>query len=155
MIDFTELEQASQQALGLARTQGLTLRGNVTTPMEDHCIRLRTPRIINDAIEASPELKSFAESRAQMESQIAMEWIYDNIDAVPVSDGQIRVTAIGDASDKKELQRLLKVMASSYVNYVDDHFRQSLTAVWADPAKSAGKVTQEPSRWRVNWTFRR
>ena len=71
------------------------------------------------------------------------------------SNGQIRVTAIGDASDKKELQRLLKVMASSYVNYVDDHFRQSLTAVWADPAKSAGKVTQEPTGWRVNWAFRR
>ena len=152
VVDFTELEEKSQQALALARTQGLVLCPIGGTNAERHYIRVRTPRVILDALEASPKLRSFAESKAQKQP---LKWIYENTEAVPVSDHQIRVTVFGDASEEKELQHLIETLATAYVDYLDSSYKKTLSAVWADPTKPTGTITKEPSGWRVRWNFGR
>ena len=112
------------------------------TPREDHCIRIRTPRIINDALEASEDLKAFAEGK----SAKPVEWIYNHIEAVPVGDYRIRVMAIGDASDARELQHLVEALSNAYRGFLLDGTSSS---------KSLIEIKPEKTGWRVQWRFAR
>ena len=140
-FDATKMEAAAAQRAKRLAAQGVQLC-MPGTPREDHCIRIRTPRIINDALEASEDLKAFAEGK----SAKPVEWIYNHIEAVPVGDYRIRVMAIGDASDARELQHLVEALSNAYRGFLLDGTSSSKPLIEIKPEKTG---------WRVQWRFAR
>jgi|GEM_PF-4253122 len=112
----------------------------MTTPTEDHCIRIGSPRIITDALVSSEQLESFVLSK----SAAPVQWIYERIRVEPTDNDEVQITVVGDASEKQELQHLIETLAESYLAFLR-----------SDLNPEPGEITQRDTGWTVNWRTRK
>lgn len=127
-VDLTQFD-AYQKANTPVAPAGVIM----STPFEDHSIRIRTPRIISDTLKSSPQLKAFAENK----SEEPIMWIYDRTEVIPAEGGKLRINVVGDGADKQELQQLAESLADTYLNF--------LRASYSD----AGEITERNTSWTV------
>ena len=130
-MDLTKFDKYREASLAAPAMVGL----NMTTPNEDHCIQIRSPRIIDDAMKLSKRLRAFSSRR----SRSPVEWLHDKIAVTPTDTGEIKITVVGDASDEGELKHAAETLAESYMNFLHYSF------------PNPGEITAQEAGWKVSW----
>lgn len=137
-VDLARFDAYQQQVAG-----GV-LVGPGTSAAEDHCIRIRSSRIIAEAMGRSDELKGFM----ARQSTEPVRWVYDHLRVIPVGDDRVRIDVNGDAADKQQLQELANALAVCYLEFLGQVVDTS-TGESAD----AGDVTDQDTTWTVNFRW--
>ena len=135
-VDLAKYEEYQQAGGGIAALRGLAVAAN------DHCIRIRSSRIISDVMAASTQLTSLAERQ----SKRPLNWIYDRVEVVPAGGDKVRINVVGNASDKKELQHLANALAEHYLEFLGE-----VVDVSTGETTEAGEITQRVTGWTVRW----
>ena len=79
-----------------------------TSLAEDHCIGIRSPKIISEALNRHPELLEVAGDAN------AVQWIHDRVVAIAVDDKTVRLLAIGSIANEQEVELVVSTLAETY-----------------------------------------
>ena len=95
--------------------------------MEDHTIRIRTPRIIKDAVEANPELEAMFGQEID-----GIKAMYNCL-RVHAETETLCIMAVGKPGDERKLRLLVDGMLAAYRDYLS-------TCEFADIQTETGRL---------------